>query len=185
MKARRYVILDRDGTIIKECNYLCNPAQVELLPGAAAGLQAMLDLGLGLVVVSNQSGLGRGYFQGADLWAVHERLRQLLAAEGIKLSGSYYCPHRPEEICGCRKPAPGLIEQAADDLGFEPSQCFVIGDKRCDVELGRAVGAVSILVRTGYGWEQEAQVELEPDQIADDLEQAARLIAGMLEDGQD
>ncbi|MFH1033300.1 MAG: HAD family hydrolase [Pseudomonadota bacterium] len=185
MSNRRYVLLDRDGTLIEECHYLCEPEKVKLERGAVAGLKALTDLGLGLVLVSNQSGLGRGYFQEADLWAVHVRLRQLLAAEGLKLDGAYYCPHTPEEACDCRKPAPGLIEQAADELGFEPSQCFVIGDKRCDIDLGRAVGAVSILVRTGHGLEQEALPDLHPHHVVDDLEQAALVIAGLLAGGQE
>jgi D-glycero-D-manno-heptose 1,7-bisphosphate phosphatase len=181
MKTKRYVLLDRDGTIIADRHYLSDPAGVELLPGAAAGLRALQRLGLGLVVLSNQSGLGRGYFQEADLWAVHERLRQLLAAEGIRLDGSYYCPHLPEEACACRKPGPGLVEQAAAQHGFDPGQCFVIGDKRSDIEMGQAVGAVSILVRTGHGCEHEGRPGPSPHQVVDDLEQAARVIAGLLE----
>jgi D-glycero-D-manno-heptose 1,7-bisphosphate phosphatase len=181
MTAKRYVLLDRDGTIIADRHYLSDPEGVELLPGAVEGLRALKRLGLGLLVVSNQSGLGRGYFQEQDLWAVHMRLRQLLAAEGLQLDGSYYCPHLPEDACACRKPAPGLVEQAAQEQGFEPSLCFVIGDKRSDVELGLAVGAVSILVRTGKGREHEALPGPAPHYVVDDLEQAARVIAGLLE----
>ena len=178
--ARRFVLLDRDGTLIVDRHYLSDPAGVELLPGAAAGLKALQRLGLGLVVLSNQSGLGRGYFREADLWAVHERLRQLLAAEGIKLDGSYYCPHRPEDACVCRKPGADLVEQAAAQHGFEPGQCFVIGDKQSDIGLGLAVGATAILVRTGQGRQEEIQAGPGPHPVVDDLEQAARLIAGLL-----
>lgn len=185
MNDRRYVLLDRDGTIIEECEYLCDPARVALLPGAARGLRALTRLGLGLVLVSNQSGLGRGYFSEEDLWAVHVRLRQLLTAEGIRLDGSYYCPHVPEEGCGCRKPAPGLIEQAAAELGFDARRCFVIGDKRCDVELGLAVGAQSILVRTGHGRREEMVPGPAPHHVVDDLEQAARIIAVLLDEPQE
>ena len=154
--ARRYVLLDRDGTIIADRHYLKDPAGVELLPGAAAGLKALQELGLGLLVVSNQSGLGRGYFREEDLWAVHMRLRQLLADQGVQLEGSYYCPHTPDDACACRKPGTGLVQEAAASHGLEPSQCFVIGDKLSDVALGLALGGVSILVRTGQGREQEA-----------------------------
>ncbi|MBI5521278.1 MAG: HAD family hydrolase [Desulfarculus sp.] len=180
--AKRYVLLDRDGTIMADRHYLSDPAGVELLPGAAAGLKAMRRLGLGLLMVSNQSGLGRGYFSEEDLWAVHQRLRQLLAAEGLHLDGAYYCPHAPEEGCACRKPAPGLVEQAAAEHGFDPSQCFVIGDKRADVEMGRAVGAVSMLVRTGQGRQQELLPGPAPHHVVDSLEQAAQVIARLLDD---
>lgn len=180
--AKRFVLLDRDGTIMADRHYLSDPAGVELLPGVAEGLRALRRLGLGLLLVSNQSGLGRGYFSEEDLWAVHQRLRQLLAAEGLHLDGAYYCPHAPEEYCACRKPAPGLVEQAAAAHGFDPGQCFVIGDKRADLELGRAVGAVSILVRTGQGRQQELLPGPAPQHVADDLQEAARIIARLLED---
>lgn len=178
---RRYVLLDRDGTIMADRHYLSDPAGVELLPGAVEGLRAMRRLGLGLLMVSNQSGLGRGYFNEQDLWAVHQRLRRLLADQGVGLDGSYYCPHTPEEACACRKPAPGLIQQAAQEHGFDPGQCFVIGDKACDVGLGLGVGAVSILVRTGHGRQHEAAAGPRPHYVVDDLLEAARLIADLLE----
>ena len=101
--SRRFVILDRDGTICAERHYLSRPDQVELLPGAARGLRALRRLDLGLIVVTNQSGIGRGYFGEADLRAVHAQLRRLLAAEQIALDGVYCCPHLPEDECGCRK----------------------------------------------------------------------------------
>jgi len=177
MTTRRFVLLDRDGTIIAEHNYLSDPAQVELLPGAAAGLRRMAEMGLGLVVVTNQSGVGRGYFTQERLDAIHARMADLLRAEGVELDGIYVCPHTPEDGCGCRKPRTGLVEAAAKAHGFDPRDCFVVGDKRCDVDLGRNVGATAILVRTGYGAEHEAEDSSRPALVVDDLLGAAEAIA--------
>ncbi|MBY0432417.1 MAG: HAD-IIIA family hydrolase, partial [Rhodospirillales bacterium] len=103
-----------------------------------------------------------------------------LAAEGVALDGIYLCPHAPDESCECRKPLPGMIAQAAAEHGFDPAECFVIGDKAVDVELGQAVGAVSILVRTGYGAEVEKKGGAGADYIVDDLPAAAGVIAGLV-----
>lgn len=157
--------------------YLADPDAVELLPGAAAGLRTMQRLGLGLVLITNQSGIGRGYFSEERLGQVHERLRRLLADEGIVLDGIYYCPHAPADDCPCRKPRPGLLLRAATEVEFRPADSFVIGDKRCDLELGRAVGATTLLVRTGYGAEVEsAGPAAAADWIVDDLSAAAAVI---------
>jgi D-glycero-D-manno-heptose 1,7-bisphosphate phosphatase len=180
LAGRRFVALDRDGTINVECHYLSSPDQVELLPGAAAGLKALRDLGLGLVVVTNQSAVGRGYFDAARLNEIHDRLRELLRAEGVEIDGIYVCPHQPECACDCRKPLPGLLLQAAQEWGFEPARSLVIGDKPCDIELGQAVGATTILVRTGYGAEHEAAGTVRPDFVAADLIAAAEFAAGWI-----
>lgn len=177
MGRRRFVMLDRDGTIIAERHYLSHPDQVELLPGSASGLRTMRDLGCGLLVLTNQSGIGRGYFDVGMLVRVHDRMKELLAAEGVELDGIYYCPHTPEQGCDCRKPATGLALQAAAEHGFDPATGFVVGDKRCDVDLGRNIGARSILVRTGYGNEEARLPDLRVDHICDDLADAACFIA--------
>ena len=174
---RRFVALDRDGTIIAERQYLSSPNEVELLPGAGAGLRAMREQGLGLIIVTNQSAVGRGYFDMARLEEIHDRLRGLLAAEGVTLDGIYVCPHAPEEQCRCRKPLPALLEQAARELGFEPRDCVAIGDKPSDMEMGRAVGATTVLVRTGYGAEHEAAGRVSADYVVDDLVEAAAKLA--------
>src|SRR5271166_4576848 len=113
MTPPRFVALDRDGTIIVERQYLSDPEAVELLPGAAAGLRTMRNLGLGLVVVTNQSAVGRGYFDLARLDEIHGRLRELLAGEDVTIDGIYVCPHTPEDGCRCRKPLPILLKRAA------------------------------------------------------------------------
>jgi len=176
---RRFVALDRDGTIIVERNYLSDPAAVELLPGAAAGLRRMAEMGLGLIVVTNQSGIGRGMFDEKRLGEIHARMNELLAAERVRLDGIYYCPHRPEDGCQCRKPRPGLIERAARELGFDAKELFVIGDKECDIELGQRAGAKTILVMTGYGAEHPSDA-LRPDWRVDSLAQAAEVIEAAL-----
>lgn len=145
------MILDRDGTVNVERHYLSSPDQVELLPGTLPGLARMSAMGLGLVVVSNQSGLARGLFDFARLQEIHDRLTDLLATGGVALDGIFVCPHHPDDGCSCRKPKPGLVLEAASQLGFEPSEAFVIGDNECDLELGRRIDAFTILVTTGYG----------------------------------
>ena len=181
MTQRRFVVLDRDGTIIVEHNYLSDPSQVELLPGSAAGLKQMRDLGLGLIVITNQSAIGRGFIDRTRLDQIHERLGELLKREGIQLDRLYFCPHLPEDNCACRKPATGLLDLAANELGFEPRSCFVIGDKACDIELGRRVEATTILVRTGYGEQFEKDGDLQPNFTVSNLKEAAEVIKEIVE----
>lgn len=170
------VLLDRDGVLNVECHYLGHPDQVELIPGVAQGLRHMQALGLSLAVVTNQSGIGRGYFDLDRLGQVHDRLRELLEKEGVTLDGIYYCPHVPEDACTCRKPGIGLAARAAEELGFDPGRTVLIGDKRCDIDMGRRYGSTTILVTTGYGAQALAGGDVQPDYVADDLVEAARLI---------
>lgn len=174
---RIYVLLDRDGTIIYDRHYLADPAGVELLPGAAAGLRRLRELGCGLIVVTNQSGLGRGFFDESTLDRIHDRMRELLAAENVTLDAIYFCPHTDDDACDCRKPQPGLALQAARDFALDLKSCYLVGDKCVDINLGRAVGASSILVRTGYGKETERAGKCPADFVGDDLTQVAEWIA--------
>lgn len=170
-------MLDRDGTIIRERHYLSDPDDVELLPGAAEGLLALQRLGFGLVVLTNQSGIGRGYFDIACLDVIHDRMKTLLANAGVQLDGIYYCEHTPEDNCSCRKPKPGLVELASSQLGFRPSDAIMVGDKAIDCQLGRAVGAQTFLVLTGYG-EQEREASADyADNVAADLVDVAKTVA--------
>src|SRR5262249_56145342 len=147
---RRFVMLDRDGTLIYERHYLSDPDGVELLPGAAEALRALRELGLGLVVVTARSGVGRGFFDAASLDEIHARMNALLVARGVALDGIYVCPHVPADGCSCRKPGTALVARAAADLGFDPQEGFVIGDTAKDMQLGKRVGAATILVFTRY-----------------------------------
>jgi len=175
VRGRRFVLLDRDGTLIAERNYLARVEDVELFPNTVPGLRLLHQAGLGLAVLTNQSGLGRGYFDWAALNAVHTHLAQLLANEGVSLDGIFVCPHTPDDDCACRKPQTGLVQQAAAELHFDPAASFVLGDKPCDIELGRQIGAATFLVRSGYGalWERQG---LQADYIVDDVLAAARII---------
>ena len=177
---RRFVVLDRDGTVIVERHYLSDPEGVELIAGAGDALRRLAALGLGLVVVTNQSGIGRGLFDHARLGEIHARVEALLAGEGVRLAGIYYCPHHPEDRCACRKPRTALLDRAARELGFEPSRAFVVGDMASDVDLGRAVGATTLLVRTGHGARLDASGGLRPDHVVDDLGAAAERIEHLL-----
>lgn len=174
------VFLDRDGTIIVEKHYLHDPTGVELLPGVAEGLRRLAGLGLRLVLVSNQSGVGRGYFGRGDVERVHGRLNELLEAQGVRLDALYVCPHAPFEACGCRKPLPGLIERASREIGLDPTASFVIGDKPCDVDLGLAVNATTFLVTTGYGAEHAAAGGCQPHHVTASLNEAAGIIESIL-----
>lgn len=181
----RYVLLDRDGTINVDRHYLSDPDELELLPGVVEGLRLLRRAGWGLIVVTNQSGIARGYFDEARLSHIHNRLREMLAGAGVPLDAVYHCPHGPADNCRCRKPRPGMIEQAAQEIRFEASAAVMIGDKPCDIELGHAVGATTILVRTGYGSlyaaeyegvaqpDDAAEAPLRPHHIADNLVDAA------------
>jgi histidinol-phosphate phosphatase family protein len=171
-----FVVLDRDGTIIEECEYLSDPEQVRLIPRAAAALSQLQAMGYGLVVITNQSGIGRGFFDETAVQRIHQRLQQLLGKAGVSLDGLYVCPHKPDDDCLCRKPKLGLMQLAARDLGFSPAHSIVIGDKPCDIELGRNAGAVTFLVRTGYGAQVEAEQSVTADYVVDDLQAVVRAI---------
>ncbi|HTI52368.1 MAG TPA: HAD family hydrolase [Planctomycetaceae bacterium] len=185
--SRRFVLLDRDGTINVERHYLSHPQQLSLLPGAAAGLRTLRELGLGLVVVTNQSGIARGFFDEARLAAIHDRLHELLGGAGVELDGIYFCPHGPDDRCPCRKPREGMALAAARELGFRLEESFMIGDKACDIELGRRIGATTLLVRTGYGAEVELTANTAPaaapDHVVTNLKSAATVIRRILRGG--
>ncbi len=170
------VIFDRDGTLIVDKHYLHEPEQVELFPHAVIGLQLLQKAGFRLFIATNQSGIGRGYYTLNAMHAVHEKLNTLLAASHIYLDGYYYCPHAPEAQCHCRKPSLGLISQIAQEHDINPQTSFVVGDKACDIILGQKAGMRSILVRTGYGKQEEEKGTCKPHIIADNLEEAARFI---------
>jgi D-glycero-D-manno-heptose 1,7-bisphosphate phosphatase len=172
---RRAAVVDRDGTIVAERHYLSDPDQLELLPGALEGLRELREQGFDLVVVTNQSGLSRGYFDQARLDQIHARLEAELAAGGVRLDAIFVCPHLPSANCECRKPRPGLLHAAAARLGFDPRAALVVGDKECDIALGQAVGATTFLVQTGYGAETAARAEVQPDFVVPDLAAVAQL----------
>ncbi len=145
---RPAVFLDRDGTVIEDRDYLSDPAGVRLLPGAARGMRRLADAGYALVIATNQSGIARGLFGEADYRAVRARLDELLAAAGVRLAGTYHCPHHPDFTgpCACRKPAPGMFLRAARELGLDLARSVLVGDRVRDVAPAADLGARAILV---------------------------------------
>lgn len=174
MSSRFLVLLDRDGTLIEDRDYLDDPAGVALLPGAAEGLKALQAGGAVLAVVSNQSGIGRGYYTKATADRVNARLQEILREHGVALVGIFICPHAPDAHCKCRKPATGLLEQASAATGLPLPEAYMIGDKASDIEAGQAAGCTTVLVRTGYG--EASRSCCTPDAVVDDLAAAARWI---------
>ena len=174
LAARRFALIDRDGTINVDKHYLADPDLLELLPGAAAAIRRLNQAGWGVVVVTNQSGIARGKLDLAKLELIHAKFHALLAAEGAHVDAINICPHGPDDDCACRKPLPGLVDAARAQFGFDPAQAVVIGDKEADVELGLGVGATAILVRTGYGRTFEATTRA--THIADDLSAAVDIV---------
>jgi D-glycero-D-manno-heptose 1,7-bisphosphate phosphatase len=136
---RRALFIDRDDTLIVDVGYPRDPALVAPLPGAIDALRA-LQAGFALVIVSNQSGIGRGLITPAEARAVHDRVVELFARGGVGFAGAYYCPHPPDAGCPCRKPAPGLLLDAARELGLDVARSLVVGDKASDIAAGRAAG---------------------------------------------
>lgn len=147
VNGRPAVFLDRDGTIIEDLGYLSDPADVRLLPGVGAALRLLAEGGFLLVIVTNQSGVGRGMFDRASVDRVNARLAETLRREGVALDGVYVCPHGPEDDCACRKPAPGLMLEAARALGIDLEASYMVGDKASDAEAGRRAGCRGILTK--------------------------------------
>jgi D-glycero-D-manno-heptose 1,7-bisphosphate phosphatase len=181
---RAALFLDRDGVIVDEAEYLADPAQLRLLPGAAEAIADLNRKSVPVIVVTNQSGVARGYFPESRIAEIHEQLDRLLAGQGAQIARYYYCPHHPTEgqspyrvDCQCRKPRPGMLLQAARDLSLDLRQSYLVGDKLSDLEAGASAGCRTVLVRTGYG--RALADTLEPqgvhlDMIADDLREAVR-----------
>jgi len=140
------VFLDRDGTIIKDVKYISRPEQVELVEGAAEAIARVNAVLVPVVVATNQSGIGRGYFTLADYESVKQRVEDLLAERGAHVDATYYCPHKPEDGCRCRKPDTEMFEQAAADLGIELGKALFIGDRWRDVEPSLRFGAHGVLI---------------------------------------
>ena len=152
------VFLDRDGTLIDEVGYLDRPERVVLYPYSTAAIRALNRAGFRVIMVTNQSGIARGFFDEATVQAVHAHIADLLAAGGAFLDAYYYCPHHPvgrvvpyAGRCECRKPGSGLVDRAVRELAVDPARSFAVGDRWLDVELAQNVGGRGILVRTGYG----------------------------------
>lgn len=176
------IFLDRDGTVIHDTGYIGDPDLVEFLPGVLPALRCLQDDGYLLVVVSNQSGIGRGVITQQQYEEVALRIGQRLREQGVSVA-TYYCPHSPDERCECRKPSPSLLIRAASELAIDLSRSFMIGDRHTDVEAGAAAGCKTILLRSPFSEQPSAP---SADYICDDwlciarvVKQSAKILAGL------
>lgn len=172
------VLVDRDGVLCVDTRqYIKSVEELILLPRSLEALHRLTLADLPVAIISNQSGVGRGFLSQQTLKEVTEALLAAIREAGGEIAGVYYCPHTPEDDCPCRKPKPGLVQRAVSELGFDPTRAVMVGDHLCDVQLANAIGARSILVLTGQGAEQlEAAQATPPDAVADDLLAAVPLI---------
>ena len=177
---RRAIFMDRDGTVLDEVGYVNHVDRVRLLPRSPEAVRRANDAGFQVVVVTNQAGVARGYFPESLVTDVNDLLRALLAEHGARVDGIYYCPHHPavgespyRKDCNCRKPRPGMLLRAAEEMGIDLAGSYIVGDTIKDVEAGHHVGATTVMLRTGYG---KGEMELHsagwrhhPHHVADDL----------------
>lgn len=182
---RRAVFVDRDGTLNEEVGYLDRLERLTIFPYSAGAVRLLNERGFLVVVVTNQAGIARGLLTASFLEEAHRHIGERFASAGARIDAFYHCPHHPDGVieplrqrCGCRKPQPGLLMQAAADLAIDLPRSFVVGDRWHDLEAGQAVGVRGVLVRTGYGKaeEQSPKPGVAPAAIVDDLMAAAEWI---------
>lgn len=185
--AYKAVFMDRDGTINEEVGYVNHLERFTLLPRVGQAIRLLNQHEIKTVIITNQSGVARGYFPESLIHQVHQKMQDLLKGEGAYLDGIYYCPHHPDvgeppyrQKCQCRKPATGLVEEAVRELNIDLSQSYMIGDRGVDIEFGHKFGVKRILVLTGYGkgeWEYyRDQWKVKPDYVALGLYEAVQWI---------
>jgi D-glycero-D-manno-heptose 1,7-bisphosphate phosphatase len=177
---RRAVFLDRDGTIAEEYGYANHISRFQIFAFAAPAIRRLNEAGIPVMVVTNQSGVARGFFPQALIQEIHEKMKAELAAGGAHVDGVYYCPHKKEDACECRKPLPGMLRRAAREHHLELVDSFVVSDRYADVEMGHTVGCRTILVLSGYGrgeyeWNR-ARWARQPDHVAENLADAVETI---------
>ena len=184
---QRAVFLDRDGVICEDVGYLTEVSQLQLIPDAAQAVHLLNSSGLKVIIITNQSGVARGYFSEAQVREIHREMGKLLSTQRAYIDAIYYCPHYPEGTiehyrreCDCRKPSPGMLTQAANDHGIDLAQSYLVGDKLTDIECAQRAGARGILVLTGYGKDEEEKIDgaspSKPVCIAPNLFEAAQWI---------
>ncbi len=179
---RGAVFLDRDGTILDEVGYLNHPSRFRMLGGAGEAIARLNAANYPVIVVSNQSGVGRGYFPESVVSDVNALMQKALEMSGARLTGIYYCPHAAPVDCDCRKPKTGMVLRAATEHGLDLKRSFFVGDRHSDIQLGHAAGGQSILVRSGYGegeysWHM-AKWPRQPEYVATNLTEAVDWILG-------
>ncbi|MEW5798990.1 MAG: HAD family hydrolase [Bacteroidota bacterium] len=191
MQSKFAVFVDRDGTINVDVDFLSSPSQLQLIPRSADAIRILNELGIPVVVITNQSGIARGLYSENDLRIVHSAMDEELKKHNASVLDYFYCPHHPDEglpeyrvDCQCRKPKPGMLYQAQAKHGFDLTRSFVIGDKCIDVQTGKTVGATAIQVSTGYGTNDKETCNSIRDYYATDLFDAVQFIKKKLEPNQ-
>ena len=179
MNKEKVVFIDRDGTLIELIPYLIDPNKIKFLDGTLEGLSIMKKENIKLVIITNQSGIGRGFFTEKDLNLFHKVFEEKLKKCGVFVDGIFFCPHSPEDECGCRKPKTKLLHQAVSSLKMKSSNYFFIGDTISDILAGNDFGCKTILVETGYGKKERLKLDsksIRPNKIASNLKDAAEWI---------
>jgi D-glycero-D-manno-heptose 1,7-bisphosphate phosphatase len=183
------VFLDRDGTVNVEKEYLSSPDQLQLIPRSAAAIRELNHLGTRVFVITNQSGVARGFFSEEDVQRIHDALRTLLKSQDAFVDDFFYCPHLPgspdhryNKTCDCRKPKPGMLQQAERKYSVDLTRSFIIGDRCVDVAAGKAVAAGTVMVSTGYGTSEIRECRSEPDFFAQDLLEGVKYVRGKILD---
>ncbi len=181
------VFLDRDGTINVDVDYLSSPEGVEFIPGSIDAIRELNALGVNVFVITNQSGIARGLLTESDMHAVHGAMHAAMQRHGARIDDFFFCPHHPDAVveqyrkrCACRKPAPGMLLEAAAKYEINLQASFMIGDKFVDMQAGKAAGTVCIQVCTGYGTAERAAAEGTRDYIADDLFGAVQIVKSII-----
>jgi len=169
--ANRAVFVDRDGTINVNYGYISSPDEFKMYPNVAKGLRLLHEKGFKIIVITNQSGIARGYFSKEKLDVIHNKMKDELSQENVEVDAIYFCPHHPDEKCNCRKPQPGLLQQAIKDFDIDIGKSFFIGDRMLDVEAGRKVGCKTVLIPEDKKLVEKEMRESneEPDYIGDDF----------------
>lgn len=181
------VFLDRDGTINEEREYVHTVDRFVILPGVPEAIRRLNERGIPVLVVTNQSGIGRGLYREEEMHQLHRHLDRILAEAGARVDAYLFCPHHPTDAlppfrreCDCRKPAPGMLRDGARRLGLDLSRSFMVGDKQADVDAARRAGCRPILVRTGYGRQEEESIDPAVP-VVSDLPEAVELIISDLQ----
>jgi histidinol-phosphate phosphatase family protein len=165
------IFLDRDGVMVVEKDFLIDVEDIEFYPETIGALAAIND-GYLKIVVSNQSGIARGYFSSDDVNRLNSKISRLLQEHGIHIDAWLFCPHGPEDNCSCRKPRPGMIRESADRMDVDLDKSWLIGDKSSDIETGKNAGIKTILVKTGYGGSEPGARDVNPDFTASNIGEA-------------